>query len=409
MRFLARTSVLMALLLWPLSALAAPPPVVSGVTASLVNGKVHVTWREPANPEDIARYRIYYSHESILQNGGAYDDFESTSANAAEYDFATVPNVSRLYVAVLAVNAANEESPSFGNEAGIDLANGQQASDSNGALFMAPTTTQAAAAADTLRLLSATSISGTGVLLTFSQPVAVRQQDAATALRVTDASGAVLAIRTIVVQGPVITLATDPQQPGIRYFVRAMAVWSQPADAAQTAQLVDAQANVAVFVGATPTGPTTPTQTATPTPAATAAIGMTLNAQRIRGNTYRVIADLSVPQGASQVAAMDMSLSADGGRTYSAPQMLDPTTRQIQLDGMTPGLLVLLVRARTTDGTVYQSNPSGIQIDATSAAAASLAQSRAPLASSGPGLLVLLAASGATMGWKKLRKQTRGE
>src|SRR6185436_240159 len=107
----SRITVAFALALLPFAVALAAPGNVTGVKGELVNGKVHVTWTKPAGDEPVA-YRLYYSRASILQQNGLYDDFEVIPAGTLDYTFASLPyEADSLYVSVLAVNAAGEESP----------------------------------------------------------------------------------------------------------------------------------------------------------------------------------------------------------------------------------------------------------------------------------------------------------
>src|SRR3989338_9813623 len=117
---LVRVLLATLVLSWPFSAHAAPPEGVSGIFAANKGGTVHVQWNAPQEGEDIASYRVYYSQESILQNGGQYDDFETTDGAVIEHDLKDAPRVNPLFISVLAVSSTGEESRFFLEEVSVN-------------------------------------------------------------------------------------------------------------------------------------------------------------------------------------------------------------------------------------------------------------------------------------------------
>src|SRR3989344_1316896 len=194
----------------PLNASAAVPESVRGIEAEMVDGVVSVQWDGVPNATS---YRIFYSHTSILDNDGLYDDFETVSGTTSHVLQNITPSAD-LYISVLAVNGVGEESPYFVEEAHVAL----------GDTFMQPQTSSAASsmAATTepygqndvivedgmtfLRLLSAESISSTGVLLTFSHPVVVAPEQATLAFGILTSSGSPLALQRLVLQGTTVPI-----------------------------------------------------------------------------------------------------------------------------------------------------------------------------------------------------------
>jgi len=55
-----------------------------------------VEWSEQPE-EEVAYYRVYYSFESILENGGLYDDFEQTDGTENEYVIKNPPDFDVLF------------------------------------------------------------------------------------------------------------------------------------------------------------------------------------------------------------------------------------------------------------------------------------------------------------------------
>lgn len=381
---LLRIALALALILWPLSAMAAPPPAVRGVTAALENGKLHVRWQAPSDPSVVA-YRVYWSHVSIIDNGGAYDDFESTTGTQTDFIFPVLPPVSRVSVAVLAVNDRGEESRNFGDEATIDLpaTPGQNV----GATVTAPSTASATQG-QVFRLLSARMLSRTGALLTFSEQVAVSQAEAATAFQLTDDRGAILPIRTIIVRGPFVTIVTDNLQQGTPYTVTASAVHA----IANPAAALDPGASSITFASDGTASPTTTDEGGT-TPVV-ANVRMSIEGKT--GATYTVAATFDVPSGAGNLAQIDVYQSRDGGRSFGAPQTLPPQARSVRFTDVPPGDFAILLRARGIDGNTSGSIPASIHVGAAGA--------RTPLTSSGAGLGAILVASGAVMGWRKMKR-----
>ena len=95
---------------------AQAPSAVTNIQTSVVNGSVTVSWNAPAE-QNISYYRVYFSSESILENGGVYDDFEATSGPETIYTLQHEIGRRMLYVSVLAVNDQGVEGEVFVEEA----------------------------------------------------------------------------------------------------------------------------------------------------------------------------------------------------------------------------------------------------------------------------------------------------
>src|SRR3989344_2524406 len=117
-RFLLRILVTFSVLLWPVGA-AALPGNIHDLEAELTNGTIEVHWAPPTSGDKVAYYRVYISHQSILDNNGTYDDYERTQGPQTEYTITEIPDVPQVFVAVLAVNEKGEESGFFTEEIGI--------------------------------------------------------------------------------------------------------------------------------------------------------------------------------------------------------------------------------------------------------------------------------------------------
>ncbi|MDD4319057.1 MAG: hypothetical protein PHW10_01905 [Candidatus Peribacteraceae bacterium] len=404
-----RTALTLALLLWPLAAGAAEaPPAVTGITGTYVDGSVLVQWAAPEDATNVARYRVYYSRESIVENGGLFDDFETTPDNATSFAITELPLGDALYVTVVAVSGSGEESETFAEEARVDIPQS------------APTADEAAADG-ILRLLSAQPLSATGVLLTFSQPVQVDQQDAATAFRLSDASGSLVPLRTITINGERVTLETAaPLETGGRYSVRALQVRTL-AKAGESPLLVDALGNTAAFVMApeaivpAPAMPVTPaTDTPTTNPLLAAVVPqagalpvlspLQLTAASDGRGGAVVTASFDVTQGADSVSSFEAFQGMGQAGAYQNGQVLPANTRQIRFENASAGTLSVLVRAKTADGRV--SAPSSATITLSNGAAPSR---RTPLASTGAGMVTIFTMAGAVAGWRKAKKAVSGQ
>src|SRR3989344_396513 len=236
---LVRVLLATLVLSWPFSAHAAPPEGVSGIFAANKGGTVHVQWNAPQEGEDIASYRVYYSQESILQNGGQYDDFETTDGAVIEHDLKDAPHANPLYISVLAVNSAGEESHFFLEEVSVNAEMSGNALPTN-TEPMEPVMPQPNDAAQTdiapvvpldtsgqntsvglplaqpsigeFALLSVRASSATGVTVNFTHPVTIDPALATRAFMIFDAKNNQLPIVRIRMAESTIDLDTYPQE-----------------------------------------------------------------------------------------------------------------------------------------------------------------------------------------------------
>ncbi len=229
MRTLVRALLITGLLASPLVALADVPGAVTGITAAVQDGGVFVQWKTPAHPETVKNYRVYFSRQSILQNGGRYDDFASTKGTETGLLLTDFPSSPRLYFSVLAVGQDGQESQFFQGEASVSAGPqaGAMSSSSSAVSFFPPSATassssSSAGASDrTLSLVSAQSVSGTGFILTFSAPVKIPPAQADQAFAVTDGSGKLLSLQRLVVTGNTVAVLTVMEQRNMAYTVQA--------------------------------------------------------------------------------------------------------------------------------------------------------------------------------------------
>ena len=203
----------------PLAVFAQAVPNVSGIRAELRDGKVTVYW----NPVEgaVKKFRIFYSHASILEQGGVYDDYEDAPGTDIEHTLENVPPVPTLYVWVLAVDENDVESPYFMEEASVDLAGGNavpQAAGSSSAASLPPSPTVPMDSA-TLQLLSAVSTSATGVTLAFTHPLSIPEEFKEQAFSIKSGSGQELPIARYRLEGDRAFLDTALQTAGRVYQV----------------------------------------------------------------------------------------------------------------------------------------------------------------------------------------------
>lgn len=366
----------------PASALAAPPPYVTGLRAAVESGReVRVKW-DPSPDRNVVKYRVYYSSASILESGGIYDDYEETSGPEPVYVFVDPPAVDRLYVTVLAVNAQGEESAAFVEEVFVELgakspppelvppastpespASSQTPAPTSSArsepdvLLPLPSssgpgspvnvpTWQAPPEDGKLHLLLAESLSPTQVRLTLSHEPVITPENAPQAFRITDAAGKQLAIRQMVIDGTIVTMDTDIQTKGMVYEVQL----SEPLVGHPDLPL-DPTDRRAFFTGHTE-GAAVPDAGLPPSgnPGVPRDVdGFRLRAAAQADGTFTVTGQWQgVP--AADIVAILLRQSLDGGRTFTEPQVLPSNIGGIQMNGVHPGQLTIALHTVNAHG-----------------------------------------------------------
>src|SRR3989344_7288869 len=244
---------------------------VTGVQAVAVDGDVRVKWNAPGGGDSIASYRVYYSQESILENGGVYDDFEETQGPTTEHVLLNMPE-GDLFVSVLAVNATGEESPFFLEEATVSVVSSPasdpeefpetEVSTPEPALvedvppsfidepIIPETLIPIPPADDPFVIVQAVAVSATGVLVTFSLPVTLAPEDAPQAFTIKDGSGVILPLRRLVIAGNRVEIDTAPQVRGQPYIVEVGPVlFGTSSDPTEGPVSLSIQRNKALFLG----------------------------------------------------------------------------------------------------------------------------------------------------------------
>ncbi len=192
----------------PLSVSAAVPQNVTQVEAHRTGNGMTVSWTSPQGGTDIGSYRVYVSHESILDHDGNYDDSVQTPDNKTVYVFNTLPLQSqKIYVAILAVSKEGEESEGFESETSID----------SGVAPSSASSSSLSAAPAPMAVVEVKAVSGTGVLITFSKSITEPTPLEARFFAIVDASGSGLAITAIEVIDQTILLHTAMHEPDKNY------------------------------------------------------------------------------------------------------------------------------------------------------------------------------------------------
>ncbi|MSR67704.1 hypothetical protein EXS65_02685 [Candidatus Peribacteria bacterium] len=207
---------------------AGAPGNVSNASATVSGNTVNVSWSQVSNA---AFYRVYYSHQSILNNGGDYDDTDRTQGNTPSYTFQSLPFKSgKLYIAILAVSGDGMESEGFETEASVDLlsaetppAESASASPSASASSFpsVPTETIPVVTSIPMTLSEVKAVSETGVLITFTKPLLRGNIFHPQFFLVSDGSGVVLETGTGVITGSgmSILLSTFTQDSTTVYYL----------------------------------------------------------------------------------------------------------------------------------------------------------------------------------------------
>lgn len=401
MKHAVRLSLGFLSLVFPLTAFAAAPGNVTGIKAALADGKVTVSWNKADG--DIASYRVFFSHASILKEGGLYDDFDTADGAANTYVFPTLPPVDTLYVSVLAVNKQGEESPYFVEEASVRLATQAAASSQ-------PLIAQGGAVSTSLRLLKAEKASGTGILLTFSDTVSTTASDLAPLFTVEFGSGFSLPVTKSDARGNTVLLTTFPMTPGTVYLV---AVTGDVTGTNANGQALTMDQNqLPVFVQ----DATVPQQTVSDHADVT---NLRLRAIAEGNKRYTVEASWNAPN-AQGVDGFVIAQSIDGGRTYGPALKVSGTSRAVTIPHVTASTLGIAIRTVYADGQaskgIFQSVTLGN--GQTSGTVSSKPSAPAPVGSvtgqnnhggslpeSGLNIWVLLTLTGAAVAWKKMRLQ----
>ena len=447
MSFPIRLSLALISLVLPFAAAAAAPGNVTGIKASMQNGKVLVVWT-PVTDQHIANYRVFFSHASILQQNGLYDDYETVDGTVNSYVIPNTPPVDTLYVSVLAANDQQEESPYFAEEASVNIQSGETTkstttvvpqtttSTSNAAPLLMPNiaTSSSAQAAPTdvttnaptqtttptsvLQLIGVQTLSATGVQLTFSQMVVVDSANAATAFTIKTGSGKTLPLTRLIIKGNTIVINTMPQERGTVYAVIINGGVSGKDPTGAPIVLDPAQAPM-LFTGsplgvapAVDASSSSSTADTTPPTITTADItGLSLHAQAEGNGLYTVHATWQIPSSTT-LSGFQVFQTVNNGGTYSQGATLNSTTNGVNIPHVPSGTYGLLVRSVFADGSVSHGTSQSISLpkiqSGTSTSTADVLhhpRTSTHLPQTGPGLILALLMAGSISGYAFMKRK----
>jgi hypothetical protein len=360
------------------------PSPVSGLQAVVQNGQVAVSWNAPSE-QNVAYYRVYFSTRPILENGGAYDDFEATQNANTFYTLQYKPAAGTLYIAVLAVNLLGIEGEVFVEEAVVSIGSSSDApafvptleeysppaqqtppdqviEEGPVQLFdLAPEndptpeevqelqqtiqeqvdslpTWQEVDYKGKLHLILTDVPSPTEVTLTFSGNPTVDAQRAPEAFSIVNSNGDSLRIESIFIEGDIITVSTENQTRDSMYEIKL----SEPLEGRDGSPL-DATNRQAFFVGH-PAGEEKVQEVEIPTPQAPeqpadprGVSDLTLTTSSLLNGTYTVHARWNVRNAYNDLVYYSIRQSNDGGETFSAPELMPFAISGLDIPSVLPG------------------------------------------------------------------------
>ncbi len=400
-----RVSLAAIALALPLSALAAPANV-TGVRAEIQNNQIVVSWMPVEG--DVAKYRVFYSHASILEQGGLYDDYEDTDGPFPVHTLKSIPATGTLYVSVLAVAADGSESPLFMEEAKVERDAMAQASSAEAASSAMSVSSAAVAAFVTedsvLRFLSVEAVSSTGVTLTFSHPLSIPEVNALEAFTVKNGSGETLPIVRYKLDGMTVHLDTAQQESG-----RVYQVTIHPS--------IMGRMSTGIAMQEEGTAPLL--FNAITFEAGTEVSNLRLQSKPATGGST-VTVSWTPPTGTFR--ELRMQQSTDGGKTFGAVTRLDKGLNSVAIPRVTSNQLTVVLKVVNMNGdvsagvsqtVVLKAGGTASSVKNTTASSSSRASavSSTPttkpgtLPSSGIGAGLAIALSGAIAGMRMVRKK----
>ncbi|MBI3331904.1 hypothetical protein HYZ99_03005 [Candidatus Peregrinibacteria bacterium] len=413
---------LLASLLSPAYAFAAPGGV-TGIQAEVVEGEVRVRWNAATDGDPAASYRVYYNTESILENDGEYDDFEETNDPVTQHILRDFPPSMELYISVLAVGPDGVESDFFLEEVNVFL--GQEPEEpleepppeeepsSSSQEIPTPTLPSEEEpsvpglpmSGEVFAVVSAESISATGVLVTFSLPVVLAPDQAANAFMIKNSSGTQLALTRLTIAGNRVQINTEVQERNVAYIVEASSVLQgRAADPTASLVTLSPAQDKGLFLGHgmgkearvfDPRG--AQSQSSIPVQPRDIA-NLNIRATPGGNNRYDVTVTWRDTNPPGAVASFEVTQSPDNGRTFSAPQLIPGNTTMVTLRGVPAGEFGVAVRAISSFGTASAGVFKSVALPPLS--------TPDDLSSSGVGTAAILTMAGAVMGWRKMRTKS---
>ena len=395
MTFIQKTILTLSAVLIPVTAVAAAPANIRQVEASMNETSLMVSWA-PAESGDIDFYHIYVSHESILDHEGNYDDSVRTQANETTYVFKTPPLASeKIYIAILAVNKEGEESDGFESEASVELAPPSVPAPVPELVAVEPEPAAVTETSIPMTVSEVRSITQTGVLITFTKPIADSVPLEARFFAIIDGSGAGLEISAIEVIGQTILLHTGMQESEKNYFLSIL----EPV-AAMDGTNLPVQEQKVPFTGfldpnqavsgdilyvANPELPIVEEVLGPPEDA----VNLALKAMRRSDGTYTVVASWGASPNSKGTLSAYVLSSTRNGEAHGENIVLASNQTVTKYDGIAPGIFGVKVISKDDRG----NESMGIQKVIT-------------LPESGMGLLGIISASGFLAG-RRMKKKRR--
>lgn len=379
----------------PAFAAAAAPANVTGIRATLDGNGVRVFWESAG--ENIVAYRVFYSHASILKQNGLYDDFDSVDGSQTTHLLQNIPPGPELFVSVLAVDRNGEESPFFMEEAHVLLGG----NDAPPAISAPAASSSAPAGSGVLRLLSAEAISATGVLLTFSHPLAVSPNAPEEIITIEYGSGARLLVTRFEINATILLVHTTPQEQGAAYRVHVSNAITG-LDAGNAAVALDPDQPPMLFLGSLDG-----TQPA-PLPAQEVT-SLRLRAEPSADGRFTVEATW-VPPVRGEIQGY--AISQLQGGAVADPKRIAADVATVRIPGVPAGTFGVRVQTVGSDGTLSDGISQTIDLVASLAPPApqpSIPTPRvppaAPLPQSGPTAWMAITLAGGIVGWNIVRRK----
>lgn len=349
------------------------PGNVKSIQATSSQGQISVLW---APVTGAASYRVYYSHESILGNGGNYDDFEQTAGAQTIFNFKSMPLQSeKIYIGILAVDKDGNESEGFETEAMVEtsvsmissaasseassVASSEASESSESSSESMPSGENPTSTAQPMSIESVQAVSETGVLVTFTKDVSADAIVNAGYFLITTVSGTVLPASNTAIDGKTVLITTAPQSPDTEYILGLLS----PIPAADGTNVTPSEPQVRFTTPAKaePSQPAQPGQSYGKNPSLPGANPPTgygqrppqaplnpsnlgLSAVLRKDGTYNVIAHWV----ASPNAASYSLYTSKNGSPYSWNSAVHNETT-VQYSGIAPGQFGIKVASRTNN------------------------------------------------------------
>ncbi len=350
------------------------PANVKNIQATSSQGQISVLW---APVSGAASYRVYYSHESILGNGGNYDDFEQTAGSQTIFNFKSMPLQSeKIYIGILAVDKEGNESEGFETEAMVEastsmisssasseassVASSESSDSSESSSESMPSGENPTSTAVPMGIESVQAVTETGVLVTFTKDVSADAIVNAGYFLITTVSGTVLPASNTAISGKTVLITTAPQSADTEYVLGLLS--PIPAADGTNATPSEPQVRFKTAPKAEPNQPAQPGQSYGKNPSLPGASPPTSYGQRPpqapldpsnlglsavlrKDGTYNVVARWT----ASPNAAMYSLYASKNGSPYSWNSAVDNSETSVQYSGITPGKFGIKVASRTNN------------------------------------------------------------